>query len=204
MSRAKNSQIIVSGALATATPLANGTAAVGVSVKAAREDHVHPNNVAGQSNIRCFYPYWNGSVLNTWRSWSRNTSNMMVLDANVSLGTGATPSTFLDCNFLMINGKNALIKLTLSVRETLTSETYDIFVQKFDFVNGTARGSELNVVTLINESITVSEPASITLKNSFTIAPHTLGANSGLFVAYRQTSSTIRVMQGVQLVFEFN
>ena len=41
MSRAKNSQIIVAGALATATPLANGTAAVGVSVKAAREDHVH-------------------------------------------------------------------------------------------------------------------------------------------------------------------
>jgi len=42
MSRAKNSQIIVAAALATATPLANGTAAVGVSVKAAREDHVHP------------------------------------------------------------------------------------------------------------------------------------------------------------------
>jgi len=42
MSRAKNSQIIVAAALATATPLANGTAAVGVSTLAAREDHVHP------------------------------------------------------------------------------------------------------------------------------------------------------------------
>jgi len=36
-------------ALATATPLANGTAAVGVSVKAAREDHVHP--ILNQENV---------------------------------------------------------------------------------------------------------------------------------------------------------
>ena len=47
----------VTGGLATATPLANGTAAVGVSTLAAREDHVHPKTglkkLSQLQHIRC-------------------------------------------------------------------------------------------------------------------------------------------------------
>lgn len=162
--------------------------------------------IASPYNIRCFYPSWNASVLNTWRSWNRNTSNILVADANQSLGTGTTPGSFADSNFLMINGQNSLTKLTLSIKNSGSAAgvNFEICVQKFDFVNGTQSGMELNKVILINETFTTGNTSLIALKNNFTISSHSLSANSGLFVAYRQTTGTVSPIQGVSLVFEFN
>lgn len=156
--------------------------------------------------IRAFYPSWNFNALNTWRSWNRNTSNMLVSDVNQSLGTGVIPSSFVDSNFILITNATKLKKVYWSLRDPASSgmPTIEIYIKSFTFNNGVGRGSERNNQVLIQESWNLPGVSVNGYKDDFTIAAHTLDAITGIQIAYRQTTGTIGVpIQGVQLILEF-
>lgn len=153
--------------------------------------------------IRAFYPSWNFTTLNTWRSWNRNTSNMLVSDANQSLGTGVIPSTFVDSNFFLVTNATKLKKVYWSQREPIAGQTVEIYIKSFTFNNGVGRGVETNNKVLIQESWNLPGAASNGYKDNFTIANHSLDAITGIQIAYRQTTGTVSAIQGVQLIFEF-
>ena len=156
--------------------------------------------------VRAYYPAWNFTTLNTWRSWSRNTSNMVAVDANQSLGTGVTlaHSAFVDSNFILVSNKTKLKKITWSMREGGNGQSVELLVRSFTFANETARNQETNQQLLIQETFTLPLAARNGYKDNFTIATHTLTSISGLFIAFRQTSgASVIGIQGVQLILEF-
>lgn len=156
--------------------------------------------------IRAFYNSWNTTTLNTWRSWSVNTSFMLVTDANQSLGTGIIPSTFGESNYLLVTNATKLKKVYWSIRNpaNIANQTIEIYIKSFTFDNNTARGSETNNQVLIQESWNLPLASSNGYKDDFTIAAHTLDAITGIQIAYRQTTGTITsAIQGVQLILEF-
>jgi hypothetical protein len=158
----------------------------------------------GEMVIRAYYPSWNFTTLNTWRSWNRNTSNMLAVDANQSLGTGTTPNSFVDSNFILVTNKTRLKKVYWSMREGLISQTVEFFIRSFTFENGTPRGSETNIQTLIQESFTLPISSRNGYKDNFVIANHTLTPVTGFFISFRQTSGvSTTTLQGVQLILEF-
>lgn len=158
--------------------------------------------------IKAFYPSWNLTNLNTWRSWTRNTSNILSLDATMSMGTGSTPTgagttnQFADANFLLIKDCTKLNKLMFSCRETSTGSSITIQLYVASFNLDQDRGFETNNQVLINESFTKASSTGNWIKSDFTIATHTLNADSGIVIAYRITSATGVTIQGVQLNFE--
>jgi hypothetical protein len=157
--------------------------------------------------IRAYYPAWNFTTLNTWRTWNRNTSNMLAFDANQSLGTGVTlaHSAFIDANFILVSNKTRLKKITWSIRDpaNIAGQSVELLVRSFTFANGTARGQETNQQLLIQETFTLPGPSRNGYKDNFTIATHTLTPISGLFISFRQTTGAISGIQGVQLILEF-
>lgn len=155
------------------------------------------------------YNSWNGSVLNTWRSWGRNTSNMLTGDANASMGTGAslTLANFIDFNFMSVSNKNSLNRITFTVREPASAagQTFELLIAKADLTqNGnTSRGTELNYQILSQQTFTMSTISNSLNKDNFTIAPHQLSPATAIFIAYRQVTGVINTIQGVQLNLEF-
>lgn len=140
--------------------------------------------------------------VNTWRGWNKNTSNMITSDANTSYGTGATPTKigtwYGDSNVIFLKDLKRLTKLTFHAREGSSVATMQLYVLVADYGS---RGSEPNGVEIINENINITTGS--VLKDNFTIATHNLSANSILQVFYRQSSGATPVLQGVQLIWEF-
>lgn len=161
-----------------------------------------------KKNIRMFFNSWNLTNANTWRGWSRNTSNLLTADANVSLGTGSVPSdasgTILaESNYIIITDVTKLNKLTLTIRECVTPITIELWVRTFDIADGiSTRGGETNSQTLIQQSFTTGGTSQGFFKNNFTIAAHTLTAKTGMQIAYRTTSGT-NTLQGFNLIWDF-
>ncbi|CAB4148762.1 hypothetical protein UFOVP532_28 [uncultured Caudovirales phage] len=155
--------------------------------------------------LRAFYPSWNFSVLSNWRSWARNTSNMLSADANLSYGTTATPTGLADANFLLVVGKTQLKKVRWSMRHCdVFSRDIEIYIRSFTFANGTVRGSETNNQVLVQQTWSIPSGSSQNgFKDDFTIASHTLDNVTGIQIAFRQTSGTVTVIQGVNLILEF-
>jgi hypothetical protein len=135
---------------------------------------------------------------------------MLVNDSNQNLGTGSlNQNSFFDSNYLLISGSNSLSKLTISIRDpsNMGGETIEVYIAKFDINPNVSigRGNETNYVVLINESFVLPLSSSNLIKNTFTINPHNLGPNSGILIAYRQTTgSTFSQIQGVQFILDFN
>jgi hypothetical protein len=155
--------------------------------------------------IRAFYPSWNFTTINTWRSWNLNTSNMLVIDANQSLGTGVTPSSFTDSNYLLIQGMKKLKKVTWNCRNpgSIGTQSFELYIRSITFANNTARGNETNAQVLVQELTTIQNISANGYKDNFVISNHALGAITGIQIAYRQTTGTVSVIQGVQLILEF-
>jgi hypothetical protein len=161
-------------------------------------------------SIRTFYPSWNFTTVNTWRGWNRNTSNMLTADAISSYGTASVPASNAsgmgDVNYLNVVGATALSKLRINFREvgSMGGGTIEIFVCSVTHGNNVARGSETNFQTLIHQTITLPNSGCNGYFDAFTIATHTLGNLSGLFLFYRKPSGTIAATTGaVQLIWEF-
>lgn len=161
-----------------------------------------------KKNIRMFFNSWNLTNANTWRGWSRNTSNLLTADANVSLGTGSVPSdasgTILaDSNYIIITDVTKLNKLTLTIRECVTPINIELWVRTFDIADEiSTRGGETNSQTLIQQRFTTGGGSQGFFKNNFTIANHTLNARTGMQIAYRTTSGT-NTLQGFNLIWDF-
>ena len=152
--------------------------------------------------VRAFYPSWNFNTVNNWRSWARNTSNMLSVDANLSFGTGTTPSGLSDANFILVVRKTQLKKVRWSMRHCdVGTRDLEIYIKSFTFANGTGRGSETNNQVLVQQ--TWLGAAANGFKDDFTIASHTLDNITGIQISYRQTSGTIATYQGDNLVLEF-
>lgn len=154
--------------------------------------------------VRLFHPLWSfgGTAVNTWFSWTRNSSSM--ISSNISsLGSTTTPPSFLDQNFILIDGKTKLNKVSWSIRDGANSQNIEIYIRSFTFANGTNRGSETNVQVLVNQTWALPSSAVNGFKNDFTIASHTLDAITGIQIAARITSGTPTSLQGVQLILEF-
>jgi hypothetical protein len=154
--------------------------------------------------VRGFYPQWGFSVINTWRSWSRNTSNMLSADANGSIGTAATPGSFADMNFILVVGKTQLKKVRWSMRHSdVGLRDMELYIRSFTFANGTARGIETNNQVLVQQTWATPSSSQNGFKDDFTIPTHTLDNITGIHIAFRQTSGTVTTIQGVNLVLEF-
>jgi hypothetical protein len=157
----------------------------------------------GAKEIRTFYPSWNMANADTWRGWTRNTSNMLVLDATASYGTGTEPTKtatwFADSNVISLNDYNKLNKITFTCRESPVANEIQLYIVVADYSN--SRGSEANGQIIVNEVFSLNTTSN--LKNNFTIATHSLNANSVMHVFYRRTGSGTNNLQGVQLIYEF-
>ena len=157
--------------------------------------------------VRAFYNIWSPTTLNTWRSWSRNTSNILVSDANQSLGTGGSLilSDFVDSNFIIVPSKNTLSKVTLAVREGISNiNDYEILIAKASINNGgTSRGAETNYQVLVQQVFNFAGSGSSYFKDDFTIASHSLSSREVIFIAYRQKTGTLASIQGVNLLLDF-
>jgi len=160
-------------------------------------------------SILLYHPSWNLTSANTWKTWTRNTSQVLTQDATATSGTGAVPDDgaggtgWADRNFIMVNNASSLEKLTLSIRECPSIVTIEIYIKSFDLSSTVGRGVETNGQLLINESFTTSNSGFTYFKNDFTIAANILNADSIIFLSYRVTSGSTTV-QGVQLNFDFN
>lgn len=154
--------------------------------------------------VRLFHPSWGlgGVAVNTWCSWPRNTSTMLTQNIASLAQTTTTPSLG-DSNFLLINGRTKLNKVSWSTRDGTSGGNLQLYIRSFTFADGTARGSETNVQVLINENWTMPAASTNGFKNNFTIATHTLDAITGIQIAARFVSGTPTSLQGVQLILEF-
>lgn len=141
--------------------------------------------------------------INTWRGWSRNTSNMLSADANGSFGTGATPTKvgtwFADCNVIYLKDLKKLTKLTFHNRLATANVNIQLYVLVADY--STSNGFETNGVEIINESFSLVSGSN--LKDNFTIATHNLSPNSIMQVFYKHLSGGTNALQGIQLIWEF-
>lgn len=159
---------------------------------------------AAKEFVRLFHPLWGfgGTAVNTWFSWTRNSSSM--ISSNIgSLGSTTTPPSFLDQNFILIDGKTKLNKVSWSIRDGANAQNIEIYIRSFTFANGVVRGSETNVQVLVNQSWALPSSANNGFKNDFTIASHTLDPITGIQIAARITSGTPTSLQGVNLILEF-
>lgn len=163
------------------------------------------------SRLLCYYNQWNIQNANVWRSWTRNTSNMMTADGgNLGLsvtGSTLTLSNFLDMNFIPVGTASTLNKVQINVRESsgTAGGTFELLIAKADLnANGsTGRGSETNYQIIVQEQFTMSSFSASLHKNNFSISPHTFSPSSVLFMAYRQVGAAGGIIQGVQLLFDF-
>ena len=161
----------------------------------------------GTKEIYAMYPSWNLTVLNTWRTWNRNTSNILVLDATQNAGTGRIPTiigntAYADSNYMLIKDWSSLSKMVMTVREQVVSGiTVEIFLKSFDLVNGIGRGNESNGQVLINEVVSLGNVGNAFIKDNFTIAVHTLSPNTIFYFFYRITSGSTATIQGVHIKF---
>jgi hypothetical protein len=155
--------------------------------------------------LRAFYPSWNFNIVNNWRSWARNTSNMLSADANLSFGTASTPSGLSDANFILVVGKTQLKNVRWSMRHSdVGARDMEIYIKSFTFANGVVRGSETNNQVLVQQTWSIPLGSSQNgFKDDFTIASHTLDNITGIQIAFRQTSGTVIAIQGVNLILEF-
>ena len=160
---------------------------------------------AAKEFVRLFHPSWglNGAATNNWFSWSRSTSTMLTANPASFGSTTSPPTFFADANYILINGRTKLNKVSWSMRDGGNSTTIQIYIRSFTFANATGRGSETNVQVLVDESWTLPAGSSNGFKNNFTIATHTLDAITGLQIAVRSTSGTPPALAGVNLIFEF-
>ena len=161
-------------------------------------------NAVQKQRIFQFLPSISLSVVNTWRGWTRNTSNMLTSDANANYGTGTEPTKtgtwFADNNVFLLKDLQKLSKLTFMIRERLATLTLQLYVVVADYSD--SRGSEPNGQIIINESFSFTGSGSY-LKDNFTIASHTLNTNSVMYVFIRSTSGTT-TLQGCEFIWEFD
>ncbi len=165
---------------------------------------------SGGSNsqfVRLFTPLYDEYVasINTWRSWAKNSSNILNGNANVSLGNGAIPnSSLVDCNFFVVNGASTLSELIFVADNGFSSKTYEIFVQSFTFAHGTDVASETNKQTLVQQVVTTSSANKYT-RVPLNIATNTLGAVTGIKIAWRHTGGGgAYILQAIQMLFKFD
>lgn len=157
--------------------------------------------------VWCAYNQWNPIALNTWRTWDRNTSQIMVTDANKSLGTGAslTLANFIDCNGIYVKNVSSLKNLSFYYKFPGASvQTFEILIAAAQINTGsTPNGTELNYTIIIQQQFTSGTASSSFLKDDFTINSHTLGSNNIIFISFRQITGTVSAIQGPQLRFRF-
>jgi hypothetical protein len=165
--------------------------------------------IAGGSSsqyVRMFIPLFDEFVaaINTWRSWAKNESNILNSKANTSLGTGSVPnSSLVDCNFFLVEGASTLTSVIFVADNGFNSKNYEIFIQGFTYANGTNVGSETNKQTLVQQVITTSTANQYT-RIPLTVASNTLGAVTGIKVAWRHTGGAAYILQAPQLLFKFD
>jgi hypothetical protein len=159
---------------------------------------------AAKEFLRLNYALWNfaGVAINTWFSWPRN-SSIMTVNNPISLSQTTSPPNFIDANFLLVNNKTKLNKISWSMRDGATGQNIQIYVRSFTFANATLRGSETNIQVLVDETWTLPSTSSNGFKNNFTIASHTLDPITGIQIAIRLTSGTVSTLQGINLILEF-
>ena len=158
--------------------------------------------VASDYIITMHHPSWNCTTQNQWRRWQVNASSILAGSDNGSIGTGITPdsSIYYVCNVLRVTNKTQLKSLTLSLRQSSSAHTIQLYVESRNFKAGSP-GFETNSQVLINESFTVSDGYT---KSDFTINNHTLNANSVIYFFFRRTSATAaNNIFGVQLDWKF-
>lgn len=155
--------------------------------------------------VRMYHGLWPfaGVAINTWYSWSRNSSTMLTQNP-ASFGSTVSPPNFLiDANFIVVNGRTKLTKVIWANRDAGNGNNIQMYIRSFTYANGTGRGTETNSQVLVNETWTMPSASGNGFKNDFTIATHTLDAITGIQIAVRQTSGTAASVQGVQLILEF-
>lgn len=155
--------------------------------------------------VRMYHGLWSfaGTAINTWFSWSRNSSTMLTQNPSSFASTVSPPNFFIDANFIVVNGRTKLTKVIWANRDGGNGNNVQMYIRSFTYANGIGRGSETNSQVLVNETWTMPLPSNNGFKNDFTIATHTLDAITGIQIAVRQTSGTAASVQGVQLTLEF-
>ena len=154
--------------------------------------------------VRMFHSSWNFGTLNTWKTWTRGGSVMLTGDSNQTLGTAATPASFADSNFILVTGKTKLKKVYWSMRHSdVGAQGIELYIKSFTFANGTGRGAETNNQVLVQQSWIGPGASANGFKSDFTIPTHTLGAITGIQIAFRQISGTVSSLFGVNLILEF-
>lgn len=152
--------------------------------------------------IRTFTVAWNMAALDTWRGWNFN-QNLMVNDAGNSYGTGTEPTKigtwYADCARFSVNDCSKLKKLHFHVQNGGTVNSIQLFIVVADY--SAVRGNETNGVIVVNETISFTSGSA--LKNDFSIASHSLNANSIMHIFYRRIGAGTNSMNGVQLIFDF-
>lgn len=156
--------------------------------------------------VRMFIPLFDEYVVavNTWRSWARNESNILNSKANASLGSGSVPSNLFDCNFFLVKGATTLTEVTFVCNNSYSIKNYEIFIQSFTFVNGTAVASETNIQTLVQQTFATAG-SSLYTRVPLTVATNTLGATTGVRVAWRYTGGgSSYITEAPQFLFKFD
>lgn len=183
----------------------------GTNVTVDNTDPLNPivSSVGGGSSsqyVRMFIPLFDEYVVavNTWRSWARNESNILNSKANASLGTGSVPSNLFDCNFFLVKGATTLTEVTFVCNNSYSIKNYEIFIQSFTFVNGTAVASETNIQTLVQQTFATAG-SSLYTRVPLTVATNTLGATTGVRVAWRYTGGgSSYITEAPQFLFKFD
>jgi len=106
--------------------------------------------------VRLYHALWGfaGTAINTWHSWSRNSSTMLTQNPASFASTVSPPNFLADANFLLINGKTKLTKVSWSNRDGTNGSNIQMYIRSFTYANGTGRGSETNSQVLVNETWT--------------------------------------------------
>jgi len=178
---------------------------------------INGNSILGSGNlvisggsssqyVRMFIPLFDEYVVaaNTWRSWARNESNILNSKANVSCGTGSVPTNLFDCNFFLVKGATTLTEVLFVSNSSYSIKNYEFFIQSFTFVNGTAVASESNIQTLVQQTITTAG-SSLYTRVPLTVATNTLGATTGVRVAWRYTGGgSSYITEAPQFLFKFD
>jgi len=165
------------------------------------------SEIGGSSTkeIQCFWNSFAFSALDTWRSFTRNTSNIYFGTPNQSLGTGAEPSKvgtwFGDSNIIKLNGAKQIKKFILSVRQEGANRDFETFFVVADYTDN--RGSETNGQILSNEVFNLPSAGSEYIE----LTPNThsdLNDNSVLYVIIRQIAGSVANWQGVdfKIIYE--
>ena len=113
---------------ATATPLMDGTAAVGTATKYAREDHVHPTDTSKQDTLV------SGTNIKTINSNSILGSGDITITSGVSSVNGATGTVVLDADDVGAMSKWVLLWTNASPGSSFAGQTVQLDLSGYDIV----------------------------------------------------------------------